>query len=480
MFVVRKGNPKGVKDWDDLVRDCVKVITPNPKTSGGARWNHLAAWAWADKQYSGDRGKILNYMKLLYANVPVLDAGARGSAITFAQRGIGDALLSWENEAWLIEKEFPGKTTIVYPSISILAEPPVAVVAKNAAKHGTAALAKAYLEFLYTDEAQEIAGQNGYRSRDPAIAAKFRDKLPEIPLVTIDRDFGGWGAAQKVHFDDGGTFDQVAGSRGCIPPKTIITKQRVLPGFGLSMGFSILYLSLVILIPLTALFLKAANLGWSEWWHLLTSPRVVAATKLTFGASAAAAGVSVVLGLLVTWMLVRYEFPGRRLLDAMVDLPFALPTAVAGITLTQIYAPNGWIGSFFSRGAAWTIATFHPTGWWGEVLAGWAEKGAAYSPLGVFIALAFIGFPFVVRRLQPVMPVEAGNLRARVRVAQAGKARRFGKPPPGPTFRRPAPARRPCPRLGDPPQSAAARRTIRSTRRAGPQKPAPLAAAVSR
>ncbi len=174
------------------------------------------------------------------------------------------------------------------------------------------------------------------------------------------------------------------------------------------MGFTVSYLGLIILIPLAALFLKAAGLGFSQWWALLTSPRVIAATKLTFGASAAAAAVSVVLGLLVTWVLVRYQFPGRRLLDAMVDLPFALPTAVAGITLTQIYAPNGWIGQYIAQLAKWLIETFQPGGWIGAQLHDFAAKGAAYSPLGVFIALTFIGFPFVVRTLQPVME-DLGN-----------------------------------------------------------------------
>ena len=180
-------------------------------------------------------------------------------------------------------------------------------------------------------------------------------------------------------------------------------KRRVIPGFGLSLGFTITYLSLIILIPLAALFIKAAGLGFGEWWDLLTSARVIAATRLTFGASAAAASVSMVLGLLVTWVLVRYEFPGKRLLDAMVDLPFALPTAVAGITLTQIYAPNGWIGQYISQAAKWVQKTYQPGGWFGGQVDDWAAKGAAYSPLGVFIALTFIGFPFVVRTLQPVM-----------------------------------------------------------------------------
>jgi sulfate transport system substrate-binding protein len=209
VFVVRKGNPKGVKDWGDLVRDGVQVITPNPKTSGGARWNYLAAWAYADRKFGGDESKVKEFIAALYKNVPVLDTGARGSTTTFAQRGIGDVFLSWENEAHLIEKEFPGKTQIVIPSISILAEPPVAVVEKNAKKRGTEALAKAYLEHLYSAEAQDIAGKHFYRPRDAKALAKWSKNFPKIPLVSIDRDFGGWTKAQKKHFDDGGTFDEI-------------------------------------------------------------------------------------------------------------------------------------------------------------------------------------------------------------------------------------------------------------------------------
>jgi sulfate transport system substrate-binding protein len=209
VFVVRKGNPKGIKDWGDLVRDGVQVITPNPKTSGGARWNYLAAWAYADRKFGGDESKVKEFVAALYKNVPVLDTGARGSTTTFAQRGIGDVFLSWENEAHLIEKEFPGKTQIVIPSISILAEPPVAVVEKNAKKRGTEALAKAYLEHLYSAEAQDLAGKHFYRPRDAKALAKWSKNFPKIPLVSIDRDFGGWAKAQKKHFDDGGTFDEI-------------------------------------------------------------------------------------------------------------------------------------------------------------------------------------------------------------------------------------------------------------------------------
>jgi sulfate transport system substrate-binding protein len=209
VFVVRKGNPKGIKDWDDLIRDGIKVITPNPKTSGGARWNYLAAWAYASAKNNGDEAKTREYISRLFKNVPVLDSGARGATTTFAQRNIGDVFLSWENEAHLIEKEFPGKTEIIIPSLSILAEPPVAVVAKYAGKHGTSEVAKAYLEFLYTPEAQELAAKHFYRPRDPQVAAKYAASLPQLKLVTIDDTFGGWAKAQKTHFADGGTFDQI-------------------------------------------------------------------------------------------------------------------------------------------------------------------------------------------------------------------------------------------------------------------------------
>ena len=213
VFVVRKGNPKGIKDWDDLVKPGVKVITPNPKTSGGARWNYLAAWAYAERKFGGDEAKVKQFIGALFKNVPVLDTGARGSTTTFAQRGIGDIFLSWENEAHLIEKEFPGKTEIVIPSISILAEPPVAVVEKNAKKHGTEELAKAYLTYVYSAEAQDFAGKHFYRPRDAKALEKWSKNFPKINLVTIDKEFGGWAKAQKTHFDDGGTFDQVYGNR---------------------------------------------------------------------------------------------------------------------------------------------------------------------------------------------------------------------------------------------------------------------------
>ncbi|MCX6943785.1 MAG: sulfate ABC transporter substrate-binding protein [Verrucomicrobiota bacterium] len=209
VFLVRQGNPKGIRDWDDLVKPGVSVITPNPKTSGGARWNYLAAWAYARRKLGGDAAAQEFVAKLL-KNVPVLDSGARGSTTTFVQREIGDVAISWENEAFLVQKEFGAdKYEIVVPSLSILAEPPVAVVDRVVRKKGTAEVAQAYLQYLYSEEGQDIAGRHFYRPRNPTIAAKYAKKLPPLELVTIDAEFGGWAKAQKTHFADGGTFDQV-------------------------------------------------------------------------------------------------------------------------------------------------------------------------------------------------------------------------------------------------------------------------------
>jgi sulfate/thiosulfate transport system substrate-binding protein len=209
VFLVRKGNPKGIKDWDDLVKPGVSVITPNPKTSGGARWNYLAAWGYALDQNNGNKDKAKEFVTKLYKNVPVLDSGARGSTTTFVERGIGDVLITWENEAYLALNEL-GKDEfeIVNPSVSILAEPPVAVVDKVAKKHGTEEVAKAYLEYLYTEEGQEIVAKNYYRPRSKKVAEKYASQFPKIELFTIDK-FGGWKKAQVTHFNDGGIFDQI-------------------------------------------------------------------------------------------------------------------------------------------------------------------------------------------------------------------------------------------------------------------------------
>lgn len=209
VFLVHKGNPKGIKDWDDLVKSGVEVITPNPKTSGGARWNYLAAWAYALKKNGGDAEKAKQFVAELYKHVPVLDTGARGSTVTFAERGQGDVLLAWENEAYLTLKEKPGEFEIVNPSLSILAEPPVAVVDKNAERKGTKEIANEYLKYLYSDAGQEVAAKNFYRPTSEAIKAKYASQFPKIDLVTIDDTFGGWANAQKTHFADGGVFDQI-------------------------------------------------------------------------------------------------------------------------------------------------------------------------------------------------------------------------------------------------------------------------------
>lgn len=208
VFVVRKGNPLGIKDWGDLVNDGVSVITPNPKTSGGARWNYLAAYAYALEQNGGDEGKAKEFVSKLYKNVPVLDTGARGSTTTFTQRRIGDVFLSWENEAYLIKKLYPGEYEIVYPSLSILAEPPVAVLDAVVDKKGTREVAQAYLEFLYTPTGQDIAGKHFYRPIDPGAAKKYAGTFKPLKLVGIEK-FGGWQKAQKKHFNDGGVFDQI-------------------------------------------------------------------------------------------------------------------------------------------------------------------------------------------------------------------------------------------------------------------------------
>jgi sulfate/thiosulfate transport system substrate-binding protein len=211
VFLVRKGNPKGIKDWGDIVKPGIEVITPNPKTSGGARWNYLAAWAWAKKASGGDESKVKDFMAALYRNVPVLDTGARGSTTTFAQREIGDVLIAWENDAFLALNEFGAdKFDIVVPSLSILAEPPVAIVDQNAEAKGNSDLAKAYLDFLYTPKGQALIAKNYLRPQDtsaadPADVARF----PKLELVTIDHDFGGWAKAQATHFADGGQFDQL-------------------------------------------------------------------------------------------------------------------------------------------------------------------------------------------------------------------------------------------------------------------------------
>jgi len=210
VFLVRKGNSKNIKDWNDLIKPGITVVVPNPKTSGGARWAYLAAYAYALETFGHDDAKAKSFITKLYKNVPILDSGARGSTITFAQRGIGDVLLAWENEAHLALKEFGAdKFEIVTPPLSILAEPPVAVLDKNAKRHGTMEVAKAYLDYLYSDEGQEIAAKKFYRPRNETVATKYAANFTPLKLVTVDQEFGGWAKAQQTHFADGGTFDQI-------------------------------------------------------------------------------------------------------------------------------------------------------------------------------------------------------------------------------------------------------------------------------
>ena len=209
VFLVRKGNPQGIKDWGDLVKPGVGIITPNPKTSGGARWNYLAAWAWAKHQPAGNDAKAQEFVRKIYKNTKVLDSGARGATTTFAEHGIGDVLLAWENEAYLAVREQPNKFEIITPSLSILAEPPVAIVEKNTAKHGTQQIAQGYLNFLYSPYAQDLVARHFYRPRDVKVLQKYSQIFKPLKLVTIDQEFGGWAKVQKHHFENEGVFDQI-------------------------------------------------------------------------------------------------------------------------------------------------------------------------------------------------------------------------------------------------------------------------------
>ena len=395
VFLVRSGNPKAIRDWPDLVRPGVGVITPNPKTSGGARWNYLAAYGWALRQPDATEATAAAYMRRLFAQVPVLDTGARGATNTFAQRGLGDVLLAWENEALLAREELgAGRLEIVYPSVTIRADPPVAVVDSVVDRRGSRALAEAYLGFLYSPAGQEIAARHHFRPRDPAVAARYARHLPggaDLRHRDVRRLGGGPGAAFRRGRavrpgDRTGEFAIPAVNGWFVRPSP-------LPGFAPAFGVTLAWVALIVLIPLAALALRPWSLGIEGVLASLASPRALAALKLSFGASLAAAAISVPVGLLLAWVLVRGRFPGRKLADALIDLPFALPTAVAGIALTTLYAPNGWIGGLLA-----------PFG-----------VRLAYAMPGIMVALVFAGLPYVVRTVQPVLmdlPAEVEEVAA--------------------------------------------------------------------
>ena len=342
---MRKGNPKHVKDWDDLVKPGISVITPNPKTSGGARWNYLAAWAYALKQPGGTEQTAQDFVKRLYKNVPVLDSGARGSTTTFVQREIGDVLIAWENEAFLSIKELgPEKVEIVVPSQSILAEPPVSIVDKVVDKKGTRTVAEAYLEYLYTPEGQEIAAKNYYRPRLDSVAKKYASTFPEDKAGHDRRSFRRLAKGAENAFC---RWRSVRPDLSAQPITMAFTfkKRSNLPGFGLALGYTVLYLSLIVLIPLAATFLKASSLELGavlahrcvSACRGFVSPDLRSVADRRSGQSGIRSSGGVGTRAL-------QSFPGKRLFDSLVDLPFALPTAVAGIALTTLYAPNGWLG----------------------------------------------------------------------------------------------------------------------------------------
>ena len=390
VFLVRKGNPKGINDWGDLIKDGVEVITPNPKTSGGAQWNFLAAWDWANTKFGGDEPKNIDFVTDLYKHVPVLDSGARGSTTTFVQRGIGDVLLAWENEAFLAVNELgPDQFDIVVPPTSIKAEPPVALVDRQRRREGhprgRPGLSRLPLQRRGPEDHREAllpSGQpRGRRSRRPQALPRREARLDRRSAFRRLGEGDAEVLRRRRHLRSDLPADELSRRAMASSATWTFRKPSIIPGFGLALGFTLTYLSLIVLIPLAGLVLKTTSLGLPEFWRIAIDPRTLAALKLSFGASFLAAGINAVFGLIVAWVLVRYDFPGRRLLDAFVDLPFALPTAVAGIALTALYAPNGWIGSLLA-----------PLG-----------IKVAYTPVGIVIALVFIGLPFVVRTLQPVM-----------------------------------------------------------------------------
>ena len=386
VFLVRKGNPRGIRDWDDLVKPGVSIITPNPKTSGGARWNYLAAWGYALKRYgSADKAKAIRRRTLQECagtrhRRAGLDGQLRGARRRRRAAGVGERGVPRSAEFGKDRFE------IVSPSVSILAEPPLAIVDAVADRKGTRAVAEAYLRYLVLQR-----GPGNCRAKFLS-AARSRDRQRIRQLIregrTVHDRRGLWRLGQGAE----GALRRRRGVRPDLQEliheasagdvvNTATGQRRTLPGFGLTMGLTLTWLSVIILIPLAGLFLKTFELSFDQFWAIVTSRRTLNALRISFSLSFAAAIVNLVMGTIIVWALVRYRFPGRRLFDAIVDIPFALPTAVAGVALSSLFAQQGWLGA---------------------PLAALGIK-VAFTPVGIFVAMVFIGIPFVVRTVQPVL-----------------------------------------------------------------------------
>ena len=392
VFVVRKGNPKQVKDWSDLVRDDVTVVTPSAKTSGNGKLSFLAAWGSVVLR-GGSESDATQFVRQLYQHVPVLDSGACAATTTFAQKKIGDVHLTWENEAFFEMKEAGGELEIVYPPLSIRAEPRVAVVDANVDRKKTRAAAEAYLEFLYTPKRKKsspriITGPSSPRSCTRTRSRSSRSSCSPSSRSPTTGPRPRPGSLPMAACSTRSTAPRSNSHRTAAPfyiPRTrpIMSKtnRHVLPGFSLSLGYTLLYLSLLTMVPLVACFSKAFSLSFDQFWAAVWTPRAVAAYQFSFMAAFVSSIASVVLGFIIAWVLVRYEFPLKRFFDSLIDLPFALPTAVAGLVYSGLYVENGWLGQFLV-----------PLGIHG-----------AYSRFAVVLVLTFLGIPFVVRTLEPVL-----------------------------------------------------------------------------
>ena len=303
-----------------------------------------------------------------------MDSGARGSTTTFVENQKGDVLIAWENEAITTMKSYPDEYEMITPSVSILAQPSVAIVDDNADANGTQEVSREYLNYLYTDDAQRLAAEYGYRPSNESILKEFSDRFDlNVKLYTI-KDYGGWNEAYKNYFDDGAMFDESTATN-----KT--KKVRVIPGYHLTLGITVTMLSLIVLIPLASVMVSALKLRPAEFWSLITKPTVRHAFATSIGCSFIAALINSVFGVIIAWVLVRYEFPGKRILDGCIELPFALPTSVAGITLSKMYSENGILGTPLAK----------------------LGIKVSYTHLGLVIALVFVGIPFVIRAVQPVL-----------------------------------------------------------------------------